>query len=67
MKEKIVNVQTGEEIFIDFTPDELAENKARLEQESKDIEAAKAAKEAAHAAVLEKLGLTADELAALLA
>jgi hypothetical protein len=64
--EKEFNILTGEETITerDETP---AETKARLDR-AKEIEkeqAEKAAKEAARQAVLDKLGLTAEDIAAL--
>lgn len=59
------NVETGEIIEREMNADELAQweaNNAQLELEAAEL----AAKEAARQAVLEKLGLTADEAAALL-
>lgn len=65
LQEKIIDAQTGEVTFRDYTAEELA-YAAQKEQERLDrlaaIEAAQKAKEA----VLEKLGLSADEVAALL-
>jgi hypothetical protein len=56
---------TGETITRDFNADELAQ--AKLDQAQTKLEAqALAAKQAARQAVLDKLGLTADEAAALL-
>jgi hypothetical protein len=64
LKEKIVNVETGEEIIRDYTPEQLAE--AEAAQAQAEVKAAElAAKAAARQAVLDKLGLTADEVAAL--
>lgn len=64
-KEKIVNVQTGEETWRDYTPKEVAElEAAQAEAAQKQAEAE--AKEAARQAVLTKLGLTAEEAQALL-
>ena len=66
--EKIINVTTGEETLRPFTVDEIA----AIEAEQAQIAAAKAehdaqeaTKAAARQAVLDKLGLTADEMAAL--
>lgn len=64
-KEKIVNLETGEEIWRDYTPDEIAAVEA-AKAEAEALATEQAAKEAARQAVLEKLGLTADEAAALL-
>lgn len=63
--EKIVNVQTGEESFRDYTADEIKEveaSKIKLQEKLQEVQEKEAAKEA----VLAKLGLTADEVAALL-
>lgn len=64
-KEQIVNALTGEITWRDYTD---AERAAVDEAEAKALQIAKEvkAKEAARQAVLEKLGLTADEAAALL-
>jgi hypothetical protein len=60
----IVN-ENGERVVLPMSKDEIAEMQALTkEYENKQIEAT--AKEAARQAVLEKLGLTADEAAALL-
>lgn len=65
LKEKIVNIETGEETWRDYTPEEMAAvETAKAIAEAYLAEAQ--AKEAARKAVLEKLGLTADEAAALL-
>jgi hypothetical protein len=64
-QEKIVNLQTGEETWRNFSADEIAE----IEQEQIKLaaEAAEAAaKEAARQALLDKLGITADEAKLLL-
>jgi hypothetical protein len=62
---KDVNVSTGEEVIRAATPEEIeAMEIARIASEQ--IKAEAAAKEAAKAAALAKLGLTAEELAALL-
>lgn len=62
---KIVNAETGEEIIRDATPDEIAqfETDAIAFAEQQEI---LAARETARTAVLAKLGLTADEVSALL-
>ena len=70
-KEKIVNIETGEETWRDFTPEETA----RIEDEKVKViledektakqEAEAAAKKAAAEAKLAALGLTADDLKAL--
>ena len=59
------NVETGEIIERELNAEELAQHNAYLaEQETKKAE--QAAKDAAKQAVLDKLGLSADEVAALL-
>ena len=67
--EKIVDVSTGEETLRPFTDAESAALEAEkaqslLEQAERDAE--QASKDAARQAVLDKLGLSADEVAALL-
>ena len=67
--EKIVDVSTGKETLRPFTDAESAALEAEqaerdAEQAAKDAE--QAAKDAARQAVLDKLGLSADEVAALL-
>ena len=67
-----INCETGEVIERDLTPDEIAANEAAAAQAEADAlaaEEAAAAKAAAKASAegkLAKLGLTADEVAALL-
>ncbi|NBQ98563.1 MAG: hypothetical protein EBU12_10200 [Microbacteriaceae bacterium] len=64
-REKIINVQTGEETWRDYTPAEIAEleaNQAKAQQALAEYEA----KATARQAVLDKLGLTPDEAQALL-
>lgn len=66
----IINCETGEETVIELTDAEVAElaYQAELAAEKKaEEEAAKAALEAKKQEVLAKLGLTSDEVAALLA
>lgn len=65
MKIKEHNATTGEIIERDLNAQELAEYEAALTEAQLDKEL-KAAKDAAKQAVLDKLGLTADEVAALL-
>lgn len=63
------NVKTGEIKEIELTADEVAElqaEAARAKTKQNDEETERATREAAKAAVLVKLGLTADEVAALL-
>ena len=65
-----INCETGEESIIELTDAEVAElaYQAELAAEKKaEEEAAKAELEAKKQEVLAKLGLTADEVAALLA
>ena len=65
----IYDCVTGETITRDFTDDEIAQLETELAQNEKDAAAkikADADKQAARQKVLDKLGLTADEIAALL-
>jgi len=67
--EKIINAETGEETFREYTAEEIAEvekSKADALLENKKLAAEQAAKDADRQAVLDKLGLSADEVAALL-
>lgn len=67
--EKIVDVTTGEETIRPFTAEEIAvvEAEQAIAKAEDDARAAEqSAKDAAKKAVLKKLGLTADEVAALL-
>jgi hypothetical protein len=64
-KEKIYNVTTGEEIIKDYTPEQLIAVEEAQVRDAKNADNIRI-KEAARQAVLEKLGLTADEAAALL-
>jgi inosine/xanthosine triphosphate pyrophosphatase family protein len=62
---KIVNVETGEEIVRDATTEEIAQ----IELDAANYAAQKAeadAKESAKAAILDRIGLTADELKTIL-
>ena len=62
---KIVNCETGEEIVRDANAEEIAEIEAsKAEQLSKRAEAE--AKEVARQAILDRIGLTADELKTIL-
>jgi len=68
--EKIYDVVTGDEIIRPFTSQEVATveaAKAAAEAENLQLQTELAAKEAAREAVLSKLGITAEEVAALLA
>ena len=67
--EKIVDILTGEETMRPYTVDEIAAVKAikaQRQAEQAEREAEQASKDAARQAVLNKLGLSADEVAALL-
>ena len=62
---KIVNCETGEEIVRDATAEEIAQ----MQLDTANAKAAKAeaeAKETAKAAILDRIGLTADELQTIL-
>ena len=68
-KEKIIDVLTGEETLRDYTVTEIAELeaiKAQREALRVQVDAEQAAKDAAKQTVLDKLGLSADEVQALL-
>lgn len=70
MKETIHNAITGEIIERDLPKDVIAEYEAKnaaSEKLAKEIELQQTQRAAARQAVLDKLGLTADEVAALLA
>ena len=65
----IIDCITGKTIIRDYNDDELAQHKTDQAQAIKDASdkaKADADKQAARQAVLDKLGLTADEIAALL-
>ena len=65
MKKIIINVQTGEEVWQDYTEAELLEvEKAQTEQTAR--ETAQAVKATAKAALLVKLGISEDEAKLLL-
>ena len=62
---KIVNCETGEEIIRDANAEEIAQ----MEIDAANVQASKAeaeAKETAKAAILDRIGLTADELKTIL-
>ena len=62
---KIVNCETGEEIIRDATNAEIAQiAKDKAETDARKVEAE--AKEIAKAAILDRIGLTADELKTIL-
>jgi hypothetical protein len=68
--ERIIDIKTGEETIRPYTAEEIAAVEAertQLEAEQAERQAEAAAKQAAREAVLTKLGLTAEEAAALLA
>ena len=58
---KIVDCQTGEEIVRDATAEEIAQIKLNTAEVKAEKEA-KEAKEAEKQAILDRIGLTADEL-----
>jgi hypothetical protein len=62
---KIVDVTTGEETLVDYTSAELAEQEASKAATAATMQA-NAERAEAKAAVLERLGITADEAALLL-
>jgi hypothetical protein len=62
---KIVNVETGEEIVRDATTAEINQMALDAENAAKQLEEA-AAKKAKREALLDRLGITADEAAILL-
>jgi inosine/xanthosine triphosphate pyrophosphatase family protein len=62
---KIVNAETGEEIIRDATTQEIAQMK--IDAENNDVTKAKAdAKATAKAVILDRIGLTVDELKTIL-
>ena len=63
--ERIHDISTGETIDREYTAEQIAEAEANVLKENARAEA-EAIKAAEKAAVLAKLGLTADEVAALL-
>ena len=65
LQEKIINVQTGETTWRDYTEEEIAAVETKQSEIAAELEA-EAAKEAARAALLAKLGITADEAKLLL-
>jgi hypothetical protein len=62
---KIVNVETGEEIVRDANADEIAQIKLDV-AEAKTAKAEREAKIAEREAILDRIGLTADELKTIL-
>jgi hypothetical protein len=68
-KEKIIDVLTGEETLRDYTATEIAELEAiKAQREALQVQAdvEQAAKDAARQAILDRIGLTADEATLLL-
>jgi hypothetical protein len=65
MKIELYDHATGEQITRDMTPDEVAANNAMLAENEARVQA-DADRQTLKAATLTKLGLTADEVAALL-
>lgn len=61
LKEKIVNIETSEETWRDYTAAEIAEVE-KAQNEAAILTAELAEKQAARKAIFEKLGLTADEI-----
>ena len=69
LQKTVIDCVTGETITRDLTADEIAQHEADEAQAVKDAAAkakADADKQAARQTVLDKLGLTVDEVAALL-
>jgi hypothetical protein len=69
-QEKIIDITTGEETLRPYTAAEIKKVEADIEAtkiEMENIAAANSAKETTRAAIMEKLGLTSEEIAALLA
>lgn len=62
---EIYNCETGELIRVDLTPEEIAIYEAEALKNQAELEAIQQ-KNIARQAVIDKLGLTADEVAALL-
>ena len=62
---KIINLETNEEIEREMNAAEFKEYEARQKKEA-DIKTEAAAKETAKAAILDRIGLTADELKTIL-
>jgi hypothetical protein len=66
--EKIINLQTGEETIRPYTKAEIAAveaEQALSATKNAELKIEQASKDAARQAVLDKLGLTAEEIAAL--
>lgn len=65
MKEKIIDIVTGEESYRDYTAEEIAAVEAEIAK-GKALSDAEAEKATAKAALLSKLGITAEEAKLLL-
>jgi hypothetical protein len=65
LNEKIIDLQTGEETIREFTENEIAEIEVAVAKAQAKAEA-EAAKAHERAALLERLGITAEEAALLL-
>lgn len=63
--ERIIDIQTGEEILREYTNEEIAEVE-KAEAESLKLQAEENAKVIARLAILEKLGITEEEAKVLL-
>lgn len=64
-KEKIINLETGEVTWRDYTPEEIAEMEESAKRAERDA-AIIAEKIAARKAIFDKLGITEDEAKLLL-
>lgn len=64
-KEKIVNITTNEEIWRDYTPEEIEEVE-KAQAEFQKFKAEQEAKAVQRASILERLGLTEEEAKLLL-
>jgi hypothetical protein len=62
---KIVNIETGEEIVRDATPEEIAQIELDAATEA-NRKSAELAKEAQRQSILDRIGLTSDELKTIL-
>ena len=65
LNEKIVNIQTGEETIRNYTKEEIAEAEAEIAKTKERLELAVKA-QADKAALLDKLGISAEEAKLLL-
>lgn len=64
-KEKIIDINTGEETWRDYSAEEIAKVE-KAQAEAAELNAQLAAKDIARKAILEKLGLTEEEAKTLL-